>query len=135
MSPTVSKNKIDARLRVAVVFDGAKLKPVWFEERDRSGKMRIFIKEICYTWTHMDGSAKIISFSVTDGNDTYELSLNTREYTWGLKVAVSSWEYSKMVESNMHENSQHSDNSSRHQSYVVTGPNTIVISGGYKFNI
>ena len=90
MSPTVSKNKIDARLRVAVVFDGAKLKPVWFEERDRSGKMRIFIKEICYTWTHMDGSAKIISFSVTDGNDTYELSLNTREYTWGLKVAVSS---------------------------------------------
>ena len=89
MSPTVSENKIDARLRGAVVFDGSRLKPVWIEEKDKPAMERIFVKEICSTWSHMDGTAKIISFSLSDGANTYELSHNTREYTWGLKIAVS----------------------------------------------
>ena len=65
------------------------LKQVWFEERDRPGKERITVKEIYTCWSHLDGTAKIISFSISDGANTYELSLNTSEYNWGLNVAVS----------------------------------------------
>jgi hypothetical protein len=41
-------------------------------------------KEICYTWTHMNGAAKIISFAVYDGSNSYELALNTKDFTWEL---------------------------------------------------
>lgn len=82
--------EIDTKIRVAVVIECGKIKPVWFEERDKVSRERIFVKEISSTWTHSDGSAKIISFAVYDGSNTYELALNTREFTWQLKRSVSS---------------------------------------------
>ncbi|NVN92243.1 MAG: hypothetical protein HXX11_16800 [Desulfuromonadales bacterium] len=62
MATLVQENESTARIRVALVIESGKLKPVWFEFLDKRFRERIFIKEICYTWTHMDGAAKIISF-------------------------------------------------------------------------
>jgi hypothetical protein len=80
----VQGTKSTARIRVALVIESGKIKPVWFEETGRQSRDRIFIKEICYTWTHMDGAAKIISFAVYDGSNSYELALNTLDFTWRL---------------------------------------------------
>jgi hypothetical protein len=66
------------------VIESGKIKPVWFEETGKPSRERIFIKEICYTWTHMAGAAKIISFAVWDGSNSYRLSLNTLDFTWRL---------------------------------------------------
>jgi len=75
---------------VALVIESGKLKPVWFEQTDKSAMDRIFIKEICSVWTHHQGSAKIINFAVTAGGNGYRLSLNTEEFTWALGVVVES---------------------------------------------
>lgn len=65
MSPTVSKNNVEASLRVAVVFDDGRIKPVWFEFKNQPAKERIFIKEICSTWTYMEGTTKIFCYAVS----------------------------------------------------------------------
>ncbi|NVN91824.1 MAG: hypothetical protein HXX11_14650 [Desulfuromonadales bacterium] len=91
MATMVQENESTARIRVALVIESGKLKPVWFEEAGKLSRERIFIKEICYTWVHMDGAAKIISFSVWDGSNSYRLSLNTRDFTWKLGVVESSF--------------------------------------------
>jgi hypothetical protein len=75
-----------ARIRVALVIESGKIKPVWFEETDKQSRDRIFVREICATWVHMDGAAKIISFAVYDGSNSYELALNTRDFTWRLAI-------------------------------------------------
>lgn len=75
---------------MALVIESGRIKPVWFEEMDRQSRERIFVKEVCYTWTHMDGTAKIISFAVFDGSNSYELALNTLDFTWRLSEAESS---------------------------------------------
>jgi hypothetical protein len=79
-----------SRVRVALVIELGKIKPVWFEETDKAFRERIFVKEVCSTWTHMDGAAKIISFAVYDGSNSYELALNTLDFTWRLRVVESS---------------------------------------------
>ena len=38
----------------------------------------------------LDGAAKIISFAVYDGSNSYELALNTRDFTWKLSNSVTS---------------------------------------------
>lgn len=90
MSTMIQKKESTAKIRVALVIESGKIKPVWFEEVGKASRERIFIKEVCYMWTHMNGAAKIISFAVWDGNNSYELSLNTRDFTWRLATAETS---------------------------------------------
>ncbi|MBL0226090.1 MAG: hypothetical protein IPQ16_11120 [Geobacteraceae bacterium] len=89
MSTMVQKTKSTARIRVAQVIESGKIKPVWFEETDKQSRDRVFIKEVCYTWVHRDGAARIISFAVYDGSNSYELALNTLDFTWELGVVES----------------------------------------------
>jgi hypothetical protein len=63
---------------------------VWFEQTDNLASDRIFITKICSTWSHHQGSAKIINFAVTAGGNGYPLSLNTEEFTWALSVVEES---------------------------------------------
>lgn len=79
-----------ASIRVALVIESGKLKPVWFEQTDNLASDRIFIKEICSTWSHHQGSAKIINFAITAGGNGYQLSLNTEAFTWVLGVVEES---------------------------------------------
>ena len=89
MSPMVQRIVSPSGIRVALVIESGKIKPVWFEESGKRSRERIFIKEVCYTWTHMDGAAKIISFAVWDGSNSYQLALNTRDFSWRLDVTVT----------------------------------------------
>ena len=77
-------------IRVALVIESGKLKPVWFEQTDKRASDRIFVKEICSVWSHHQGSTKIINFAVTAGGNGYRLSLNTEEFTWMLGVVEES---------------------------------------------
>ena len=70
-----------ATIRVALVIEFGKPKPVWFEQTDKRTSDRIFIKEICSVWTHREGSAKIMNFAVTAEGNNYQLSLNTEVFT------------------------------------------------------
>jgi hypothetical protein len=87
MATIVQTKKSDANIRVALIIAQGKIKPIWFEETTRRAQDRIFIKEICYKWTHMEGVVKIINFAVSDGENTYRLSLNTKDFTWEYGIA------------------------------------------------
>ena len=86
MAIIVQTKKSDKNIRVALIIENGKIKPIWFEETDTCHD-RIFIKEICYIWYHMEGTVKIINFSVWDGANNYRLSLDTKEFTWKLGIS------------------------------------------------
>ena len=86
MSTIVETKRSEANIRVALIIEQGRIKLVWFEEVDKP-RDRIYIKQICSKWTHMEGSAKIINFTVWDGANTYRLSLDTLDFTWGLGIA------------------------------------------------
>ena len=87
MATIVKTKESAANIRVALIIEKGKILPVWFEETTRRAKDRIFTKEICYKWSHMEGTAKIINFAVSDGSNTYRLSLNTKDFTWEYGIA------------------------------------------------
>jgi hypothetical protein len=86
MATIVQTKPSSANIRVALVIESGKLKPVWFEQTDNRSSDRILVKEICSVWSHQQGSAKIINFAVTAGGNGYRLSLNTEAFTWTLGV-------------------------------------------------
>jgi hypothetical protein len=86
MAVIVQTNKSPAKIRVALIIEGGKIRPVWFEEVDKPSRDRIFIKQISYVWSHMEGTARIINFAVWDGANNYHLSLNTRDFTWRMGI-------------------------------------------------
>lgn len=87
MAVIVQTNKSPAKIRVALIIEGGKIRPVWFEEVDNPARDRIHIKQISYVWSHMEGAAKIINFAVWDGTNSYRLSLNTKDFTWSMGIA------------------------------------------------
>jgi len=87
MAVIVQTNKSPAKIRVALIIEGGKLRPVWFEEVDNPARDRVHIKQISYVWSHMEGTAKIINFAVWDGTNSYRLSLNTKDFTWSMGIA------------------------------------------------
>jgi hypothetical protein len=87
MATFVEHKELSESVRVALVMGKGKLKPVWFEQLDSLSRERIMVKEICYSWSHHEGAARILNFAVSDGCHTYKLSLNTRDFTWRLGVA------------------------------------------------
>ncbi len=80
--------EIDEPIKVGVVFGancigGKKIKPVWFIWKEK----QYHIKEVTYTWTNKEGSASVHYFSVTDGQNLYEIAYNTETMVWML-IAV-----------------------------------------------
>ena len=88
MSPHVQTNFKTSKIRVALIIEGGKIKPVWFEETDKPARDRVLIKSVNFSWLSQEGAAKVMHFGVTGGDATiYKLSLNTREFTWTLGIA------------------------------------------------
>ena len=87
MAVIVQTNESHAKIRVALIIEGGKLRPVWFEEVDNPARDRIHIKQISYVWSHMEGTVKIINFAVWDGANSYRLSLNTKNFSWNMAIA------------------------------------------------
>lgn len=77
MVETVS---IDEGIRVGVAFDGRRVFPMWFWWRNRYYK----IKAVTYTWRTNQGLARLHHYSVTDGDNLYELQFNTDTLEWTL---------------------------------------------------
>ena len=77
--------EIGEPIKVGAVFGadcigGKKIKPVWFAWKGRQYR----IKEVTYTWTNKEGMACVHYFSVTDGQNLYEISYNTETMVWKL---------------------------------------------------
>jgi len=90
MATMVQDRELPGCIRVAAVFDVEDLKPVWFDQVDRPAAGRIFVKKINMVWTHHEGSAKIISFAVSAGDDNnYTLAFDTEELVWSLSLVES----------------------------------------------
>lgn len=87
MFPTIHTTEVNSDIRVALIIQHGKLKPVWFELLGMPSAERVHVKELCYTWSYYNGAAKILNFSVSDGSNTYRLSLNTLDFTWRLGIA------------------------------------------------
>lgn len=90
MATIVQTKPSSATIRVALVIEFGKLKPVWFEQTGRSSADRIFIRQVSSIWTHHEGAARVINFAVTDGANNYVLSLNTLKFSWELGVIEDS---------------------------------------------
>ena len=77
--------RVNQIIKVAAVFEGATIKPKWFTWVNK----KFEVKKIAMTWKSYDGAARIIHFSVSDGNSLYEISFNNKTYEWRLgKIAV-----------------------------------------------
>ena len=88
---TIIQTKTSATpIRVALIIEAGRIRPVWFEECGNRASDRVFVQTICQTWAHMDGASRILNFAVWDGANSYRLSLNTRDFTWSLGIAVES---------------------------------------------
>ncbi len=90
MTTIIRTRESAAKIRVALVIESGRIRPVWFEETDRPGRDRIYIREISYSWTHREGVARVLNFAVWDGANSYRLALNTDDFTWKLGVAEES---------------------------------------------
>lgn len=89
MATLVQTQFSNTRIRVAVVIEGGKIKPVWFEETNRPARDRVFIKSVDSVWSTMDGAARVINFAVSGEGNCYHLAFNTREFTWRLGIVQS----------------------------------------------
>lgn len=85
--------ELSDKVRVAVIIESGKLTPRWFDLLDKPSRERVHVKEICYRWCHCEGTAKIFNFAVSDGANTYCLSLNTLYYTWKLGIAGEVYDF------------------------------------------
>jgi len=87
MIPGMETIELSGSVRVAVIIERGRVVPRWFDLLDRPNAERVQVKEVCYKWSHLEGAAKILNFAVSDGVNTYRLSLNTLEFTWRVVVA------------------------------------------------
>lgn len=71
---------MDEPIRVAAVFNCGGILPVWF---DRKG-IQVRVRDTAFCWTTREGCATLMHFSVTDGQNLYEICFNTETLGWKL---------------------------------------------------
>ena len=70
-------------VRVATVFEGGKIRPVWFERR----RHRYRVEAVTYRWQGRRGAALLLHFAVTAEGGLFELVYDTALQRWAV-VAV-----------------------------------------------
>ncbi|MBU0686895.1 MAG: hypothetical protein KKB81_03475 [Candidatus Margulisbacteria bacterium] len=78
--------KVDAKIKVAVIFEKGQVLPRWFVWEDR----KYDVRSINYTWSDYQGDEKITRFAVSDGSNSYELAFNSKQISWRLHKVYSS---------------------------------------------
>jgi len=73
--------EINEPVKVGAVFEKAKIKPKWFIWNGKKFNLR----EITYSWIDSSRGSKHHFFTVWDGSNLYEISLNSRFMTWNLE--------------------------------------------------
>lgn len=71
----------DEPIEVEVVFEKGKIMPLWFS----FGGIRHEIKEITYRWQDRKGEEVLHYFSVSDGEDLYQIYFSNKSLTWKIK--------------------------------------------------
>jgi hypothetical protein len=75
---------LDARIRVAVIFQNEEIRAVWFG----LDGIKHEVREVCYTWVSRVGSILMRHYAVWDGKDNWTLTYNTINHMWVLGRAV-----------------------------------------------
>jgi len=71
---------IEEPVQVGAVFKGTAVKPKWFVWNNK----KYTVKGVTYTWHSYEGEARLVNFSVSDGQGLYELSFNQKLLNWKL---------------------------------------------------
>jgi hypothetical protein len=71
---------IEEPVKVGVVFGDGKILPRWFVWRGRKHP----VEKITYTWKEKQGRETLHHFSVTDGENLFELCYKEHDMSWYL---------------------------------------------------
>jgi len=75
--------ELNTSIKVAAVFSGGEIRPVWFSRNGR----QVRVRETAFTWKTREGRATILHFSVTDGQGLYEICYNMETLGWKILSA------------------------------------------------
>lgn len=76
---------IDEGIRVGAAFNNRRIMPVWFMWRGRYYRVRA----VTYTWRTDQGIVRVHHYSVSDGDNLYELQFNTDTLEWTLGKVIA----------------------------------------------
>ncbi|WP_246798770.1 hypothetical protein [Deferribacter autotrophicus] len=79
---------LNEKIKVGAIFYEGFPKPVWFIYYGT----KIFIKKIIYQWKEREGRDVIYKYTVTEGENIYELSFSRENLEWCL-VAIDEGKY------------------------------------------
>jgi hypothetical protein len=70
---------LNVDIRVGAIFEsGRAIRPVWFDWQRR----KYSVTEITYRWQELSGETKTLHFTVSDGQDLFELIYDTDRQIW-----------------------------------------------------
>lgn len=72
---------VDQPVRVGAAFDRQRVLPVWFMWNGRYYRVSM----VSYSWESYCGSALLHHYSVSDGDNQYELQFDSRSLEWTLQ--------------------------------------------------
>jgi hypothetical protein len=72
--------ELNEPIKVGAVFSKGGISPAWFSWNGR----QVRVRETCLVWKTRQGSARLIHFSVSDGQGLYELCYNAETLGWRL---------------------------------------------------
>ena len=75
--------EINEPVSVGAIFASGTVRPVWFSWKGR----QVRIRETAYIWHTSEGSARVLHYSVSDGQGLYELCYNTASLGWWIARA------------------------------------------------
>jgi hypothetical protein len=73
------------KVKVAVIFEDGRPRPVWFQVADPKP---VEISKICAIWYFNRGAARIITFKIWDSSEQFSLEYDTAAPTWSLGRTV-----------------------------------------------
>lgn len=76
---------IDTPIKVGAIFERGKISPAWFIWEGR----KYTVKGINYFWKRKEGQNTIYFFSVTEGENNFELAFYIPHLTWKLEKILS----------------------------------------------
>jgi hypothetical protein len=78
--PQDNSAKADEPIEVEAIFEKGKITPLWFN----FGGIRHNIKEVTYRWQDRKGQEILYYFSVSDGEEVFQIYLSNKTLTWKL---------------------------------------------------
>lgn len=85
---TIVKPTYAGRVKVAVIYEGGKMRPVWFvPDTSRSAGDRIMVEKVNQVWNSREGITRVIHIAVSAAGNDYILIFNSDDFTWTVHVS------------------------------------------------